>query len=129
MYRTKEKGQGKEAPKRRIIKLRKGVFVWKKRKYMHMRLLEAVIDEMLEKGKTHKEMEGELGLQGKQPVHDFLKRHRRKEMKLAAGLPLRPQGRQPKGYKKPETEKDYEIKRLKMENELLRDFLRLAGRR
>ena len=95
-----------------------------KRRYTHIRLLESPIDEMLAQGKTHKEIERELGLQGEQPVHDFLKRRRRKERKMAAGVPLRP-----KGCKTPEAEKDYEIKKLKMENELLRDFLRLAGRR
>lgn len=99
-----------------------------KRKYTHIRLLETEIDEMLTQGKTHKEIEQALGLQGKQPVHDFLKKRRRKEKKLAAGIALRPKGRLPKGYQTPAKEKDYEIKRLKMENELLRDFLRLAGR-
>ena len=62
------------------------------------------------------------GLEGDRPLHNFLKRRRRKERKLAAGVPLRPNGRPPKGYKIPEVEKDYEIKRLKMENELLRIF-------
>ena len=100
-----------------------------KRRYTHMRLLEAVIDEMLEQGRSHKEIEQELGLQGKRQVHDFLKRRRRRERKLAEGVALRSKGRPPKGYKTPDVEKDYEIKRLKMENELLRDFLRLAGRR
>lgn len=94
-----------------------------------MRLLESVIDEMLAQGKTHKEIERELGLQGKQPVHDFLKKRRRREKIAAAGILLRPKGRPPKGYQNPEAEKDYKIKRLQMENELLRDFLRLAGRR
>ena len=93
-----------------------------------MKLLEAAIDEMLAQGKSHREIEESFGLQGDRPVHNFLKRRRRKERKLAAGIPLRHQGRQAKGYKTPEEEKDYEIKRLKMENELLRDFLHHAGR-
>jgi hypothetical protein len=106
-----------------------GAICMEKRKYTRMKLLEAAIDEMLAQGKTHREIEEHFGLQGDRPLHSFLKNRRRKERKLAAGVPLRPQGRQPKGYKPPEVEKDYEIKRLKMENELLRDFLRFAGRR
>lgn len=100
-----------------------------KRRYTRMSLIEAEIDEMLAQGKSHKEIETHFGLQGDRPLHSFLKRRRRKEKKILAGVPLRPKGRPPKGYKMPEAEKDYEIKRLKMENELLRDFLRLAGRR
>lgn len=100
-----------------------------KRRYTRMKLIEAEIDEMLAQGKSHKEIETHFGLQGDRPLHNFLKKRRRKEKKVLAGIALRPKGRQPKGYKMPEAEKDYEIKRLKMENELLRDFLRLAGRR
>jgi hypothetical protein len=47
---------------------------------------------------------------------------------IEAGITPRRRGRPPKGYKLTEDEKDNEIKRLKMENELLRDFLRAAGR-
>ena len=100
-----------------------------KRRCTRIKLLEAAIDEMLAEGKSHREIEEHFGLQGDRPIHNFLKQRRRREKKLAAGVPLRPQGRQPKEYKTPEAEKDYEIKRLKMENDLLRDFLRLAGRR
>ena len=100
-----------------------------KRKYTRISLLETEIDEMLAQGKSHREIEEELGLEGDRPVHNFLKRRRRKERKLAAGVPLRPKGRPPKGYRISEEEKDYEIKRLQRENELLRDFLRAAGRR
>jgi len=100
-----------------------------KRRYTKMVLLERVIDEMLKQGKSHKEIEIHLGLQGDRPVHNFLKQRRRKEKRVTAGIPMRPKGRPPKGYVKPEVEKDYEIKRLKMENELLRDFLQVTGRK
>ena len=100
-----------------------------KRRYTRIKLLETAIDEMLAQGKSHREIEEHFGLQGERPVHNLLKRRRRKEKRLASGVPLRAQGGQLKGYKVPEVEKDYEIKRLKMENELLRDFLRLTGRR
>jgi transposase len=41
----------------------------------------------------------------------------------------RRRGRPPKGNRVTEKDKDNEIKRLTMENELLRDFLRVCGRR
>jgi len=100
-----------------------------KRRYTRMSMIETEIDAMLAEGKSHKEIEAHFELQGDRPIHNYLKRRRRKEKKILAGIPARPKGRPPKGYAKPEAEKDYEIKRLKMENELLRDFLRLAGRR
>jgi hypothetical protein len=100
-----------------------------KRKYRQMSTIETEIDAMLAEGKSHKEIEAHFGLIGDRPIHNFLKRRRRKDKKILAGVPSRAKGRPPKGYIKTEAEKDYEIKRLKMENELLRDFLRLAGRR
>ncbi|MDY3988191.1 MAG: hypothetical protein SOY88_02440 [Massilioclostridium sp.] len=48
---------------------------------------------------------------------------------MEAGIMPRCRGRPPKGYVPMEQEKENEIRRLKMENELLRDSLRLAGRR
>ena len=81
LYRIREKGHCEEAPKRRIITTNGGVYM-EKRRYTHMRLLETVIDELLTQGKTHKEIERELGLKGKQPVHDFLKKRKRKERKV-----------------------------------------------
>jgi hypothetical protein len=48
---------------------------------------------------------------------------------IADGIVPRRRGRLPKGFLTTEQEKDNEIKRLKMENELLRDFLRIAGRK
>jgi hypothetical protein len=84
---------------------------------------------MLAEGRSHKEIERYFQLEGNRPIHELLKRERRKEQKAEAGIPLRRQGRQPKGNMFSDAEKEYEIKRLKMENELLRDFLRAAGRK
>jgi len=72
-----------------------------KRRYTRIEVLEAEIDEMLAEGKSHREIEKHFELEGDRPVHNFLKRRRRKERKLAAGVPLRPKGRQPKEYKPP----------------------------
>lgn len=80
------------------------------------------IERMLETGKSHREIEEELGLEGDRPVHNLLKRERRK---AAKGI-SKHQGRKPA---KTLQEYKYENKRLKMEVELLRDFLRSTGRK
>ena len=91
------------------------------RKYQHTMGLLPQIQEMLESGMTQKEVENKLGLTGNRPVHQLLERERRKEMQ---GIP-RQRGRKPA---KTLQEYKYENKRLKMENELLRDFLSLTGK-
>lgn len=91
------------------------------RKYQHTMALLPQIKEMLRQGMTQKEIENKLGLTGYRPVHALLKRERKKE---AQSIP-KSRGRKPA---KTLAEYKYENKRLKMENELLRDFLRLTGR-
>lgn len=91
------------------------------RKYQHTMALLPQIKEMLAQGMTQKQIENALGLTGYRPVHALLKRERKKETQ---GIPKQ-RGRKPA---KTLAEYKYENKRLKMENELLRDFLRLTGR-
>jgi predicted DNA-binding ArsR family transcriptional regulator len=79
------------------------------------------IKQMLSEGMTQKEVEDALGLTGYRPVHELLKRERKKEQQ---GLPKQ-RGRKPA---KTLQEYKYENKRLKMEVELLRDFLSLTGK-
>jgi len=98
------------------------------RKYTHIKVVEKEILEMRSVGKTHREIAEEMDLTKKQ-VDKFITRHNRAERMKDAGVPLRRRGVQAKGNALTDQEKDYEIKRLKMENELLRDFLRHAGRR
>ena len=102
-----------------------------KRKYTHIQEILPEIQEMIANGKSHREIEEFLGLTGDRPVHNLLKRERRKEKKLQAGIAPRPKGRPRKNDapRSVETEQAYEIHRLKMENKLLRDFLQLTGRR
>jgi hypothetical protein len=100
-----------------------------KKRYTKVQTLLPQIQEMLAEGRSHKEIERYFQLEGDRPIHELLKRERRKERKVEAGIPLCRQGRQPKGAMFSGAEKEYEIKRLKMENELLRDFLRAAGRK
>lgn len=91
------------------------------RKYQHTMALLPQIKEMLAAGKTQKQVEAELGLSGYRPVHELLKRERKKELQ---GVP-KARGRKPA---KTLQEYKYENKRLKMENELLRDFLQSTER-
>ena len=72
-----------------------------------------------------------ISIRDKNVVKDLLKRERRKERKIKAGLKLRPKGRLRKRAEPVDivAEQAYEIKRLKMENELLRDFLQFTERK
>lgn len=91
------------------------------RKYQHTMELLSQIKEMLAQGMTQREVAKSFGLTGDRPIHQLLKRERKKELQ---GI-----GKQ-RGSKPAKTlaECKYENKRLKMENELLRDFLRLTER-
>ena len=92
-----------------------------KRRYTNMVALLPIIESMLASGMTHKQIEEELGLEGDRPIHNLLKRQRRK---AAKGIP------EYRSRKPPKTLQDYkyENKRLKMEVELLRDFLQSMER-
>ena len=89
------------------------------------------VKTMLSEGRSQREIAEHLGLRDKNVVKDLLKRERRKERKIKAGLKLRPKGRPRKRAEAVDivAEQAYEIKRLKMENELLRDFLRFTERK
>ena len=100
------------------------------RKYEKVQELLPVIKARLSEGKTQREVAEEFGLKDKEVVRRLLTRERRKERKAAAGIMLRPKGR-PRKDSAPRdiiAEQAYEIQWLKMENELLRDFLLLTGK-
>ena len=80
------------------------------------------IEKMLESGKSHREIEAELGLEGDRPVHNLLKRQRKKAAKGAPKF----RGRKPA---KTLQEYKYENKRLKMKVKLLQDFLQSTERK
>ena len=91
------------------------------RKYQHTIELLPQIKGMLAAGMTQKEVENALGLTGKRPIHELLKRERRKELQGIAKQRRRKPAKTLQEYK-------YENKRLRMEVELLRDFLSLTGK-
>ena len=85
---------------------------------------------MIAGGKTQREVADILGLQDKYVVKRLLKRERNKIRKIESGIVLRPKGRPRKDSSSRDivAEQQYEINRLKMENQLLRDFLQSVGR-
>ena len=97
-----------------------------KRRYTNMLVLLPAIEQMLESGMSHKQIEDELGLEGDRPIHNLLKRERRRK---AEGLPPKRKGRpRTKALTTVEVYQK-EIDRLKMENKLLRDFLQSTERK
>lgn len=100
------------------------------RKYAHIQLLEEEILDMRQKGATRQEIADRFGL-SKSQIKNWINRYNRRRAKQEAGIFLRPHGR-PRKSDAPRdivAEQAYEIRRLRMENELLRDFLRFTGRK
>ena len=108
------------------------------REYRHIQEYEQEILELRNQGLTFKEIGNRYGFTFKQ-LHNFFTRYNRKQQKLTAGIEIKPKGRPRKdGTKLPPSikqlskasqlqyelaSKDRYIKRLEMENELMRDFL------
>ena len=91
-----------------------------KRNYTHIKELLPTIEAMVAEGMTQREIAEHFGFKDKFVVKDALKRARRKSITIPKA-----RGRKPA---KTLQEYKYENKRLKMENELLRDFLSLTER-
>ena len=87
-----------------------------KRNYTHVQALLPEIKAMVESGKTQREIAEHYGFKDKLVVKKLLARERKKQVQ---GIPKQ-RGRKPA---KTLAEYKYENKRLKMGNELLRDFL------
>ena len=102
-----------------------------KRNYTQVQALMPEIEGMLAAGKTQREIAEYFGFKDKYVVKGLLKRERRKERKMEAGILPRPKGRPRKDASPRDivAEQAYEIHRLQMENKLLRDFLRFTGRK
>ena len=99
--------------------------------YTHVQKLLPEIKAMLASGKTQREVAEYFGFRDKYVVKRLVKRERAKQRKLEAGIEIRPKGR-PRNASEPRNiiaEQTYEIRRLRMENELLRDLLRSTERK
>ena len=99
---------------------------------------EEIIIAMREAGKSRQEIADELGLT-KSQIKNWVTRYNRKNEKHAKGIPTLPTGRPRKDYELTDENRvayykrqlrltQRENKRLKMENELMRDFLSLTGK-
>ena len=102
-----------------------------KRNYAHVQALLPEIKAMLAEGKSQREAAEYDSFRDKQVVKRLLEREWRKEHKLEAGSLPRPKGR-PRKDAAPRAivaEQAYEIQRLRLEDNLLRDFLQFTGRR
>ena len=100
------------------------------RKYVKIDEYGKQILEMKAQGKTNREIAQTLGVDRK-CIRNWITRFNRQQHKLEAGIRPRPKGR-PRKEAQPRdivAEQAYEIQRLKMENELLRDFMRFVGRK
>ena len=114
------------------------------RKYRHIKDYEKELIEYIEQGDTLRETGENFGFEH-QEMRDFKARYNKNRKKLAAGIKIKPKGRPRKdGNKLPQSvqqlsklsqlqyelaSKDRYIKRLEMENELMRDFLSLTERK
>ncbi len=98
-----------------------------KRKWTDIKAIEAGIIEMRKAGKIRKEIADYFGLNQKQ-IENWVTRHNREQAQLAKGILPGRRGRPRKDGKPPQTSEAAELKRLRMENQLLRDFLRFTER-
>ncbi len=94
---------------------------------------------MKSQGKSNREICEKFGFKLKQ-LKNFINRYNTNQRKLEAGIALKRKGRPPKGFVVSEQDKVAELKyilarkeakmkRLEMENELMRDFLSLTEQR
>ena len=98
------------------------------REYKKIRHFEKEINQMKEEGLTYREIGEKLGYT-KTQVKEFVKRQRRQVKKFYTEIIPKHRGRPGKKPITSHHEMEIENKRLKMENELLRDFLQSIGRR
>ena len=109
------------------------------REYRHMEEYEEEIIRLYEEGTTLREIGEKFGFSYKQ-MRNFKTRYNEKQRKIAAGIAIRKKGRVSKDTVVTEEDKladlryklarkEARIKQLEMENELMRDFLSLTGRK
>ncbi len=109
------------------------------RNYRHIKEYELEILELKSQGKTNREICETFGFEIKQ-LKNFINRYNTNQRKLEAGIAIKRKGRPPKEYVVSEQDKVAELKyilarkeakirSLEMENEIMRDFLSLTGRK
>lgn len=99
-----------------------------KRKWTNMKLIEAGIIEMRKAGKTRQEIAGNFGLSKKQ-IENWVTRYNKEQAKLSKGILPKRRGRPRQDGQPPHQDEASELKRLRMENQLLRDFVQFTERK
>lgn len=87
------------------------------------------VKEMVSKGMTQREIAEHFGLKNKYVIKDLLKRDRKKERLLYESIMSKSEKPLENINIMSEKEKISEIKKLRMEVELLRSFLQVNGRK
>jgi len=98
------------------------------RKYTKVEGLTEIIRQRKANGETNREIAESYGLT-KYQVKQLMARQNRKERRIAAGHIPRPKGRPRKEPASEEAKRNNEVVQLRMQVELLRNFLCEAGRR
>ena len=98
------------------------------RKYTKVEGLTEIIRQRKANGETNREIAESYGLT-KYQVKQLMARQNRKERRIAAGHIPRPKGRPRKETASEEAKRNNEVVQLRMQVELLRNFLCEAGRR
>ena len=98
------------------------------RKYTKVEGLTEIIRQRKSNGETNREIAESFGLT-KYQVKQLMARQNRKERRIAAGYIPRPKGRPRKESASEEAKRNNEVVLLRMQVELLRNFLYEAGRR
>jgi predicted transcriptional regulator len=100
------------------------------RKYTKMEILAEEVFRRKEAGETNRQIAESYGLT-KYQIKQLVARQNRKKRAIANGYVPRPKGRPRKDFtaETEETKRNNELVKLRMENELLRNFLCEIGRR
>ena len=98
------------------------------RKYTKVETVVGIIEKRAQAGETYREIGASLGL-SREEVRGAMHRQHAKERKIAAGYIPRPKGRPRKEAASEEAKRKNEVAQLRMQVELLRNFLYEAGRR
>ena len=98
------------------------------RGYRKVEMLAEEVFQRKASGETNREIAESYGLSKKQ-IKQLVSRQNRKARLIAAGFVPRPKGRPRKGVADAETQRNNEMVQLRMQVELLRNFLSEAGRR
>ena len=98
-----------------------------KRKYTHIKTMEPQIVAMREAGMTRQEIADALGLE-KAQIKNWVQRYNRGSAIYLRERESKAKGRPRKDGQPPKQDIQRELDRLRMENKLLRDFLRSTER-